>query len=62
VRLRHWIAANAKSATSEPVAGGVRKAFEALWQTISGDTYRPESHYMRGPGPKSHRENETRDS
>ena len=33
----------------------VRKAFIAIWRTIThdfSDPYRPELHYMRGPGPK----------
>jgi len=33
----------------------LRRAFGASWRTISHDlfnTYHPERHYMRGPGPK----------
>jgi hypothetical protein len=32
------------------------KAFRELWRTFGGafDPYRPERHYMRGPGPKCH--------
>jgi len=32
-------------------------AFAELWRTIEsafGNAYRPERHYMRGPGPKWH--------
>ncbi len=35
----------------------VRKALVRLWQPIARelfDPYRPELHYMRGPGPKWH--------
>jgi len=33
-----------------------RNAARELWQTFAGmfDPYRPELHYMRGPGPKCH--------
>jgi hypothetical protein len=32
----------------------LRKAFAAVWSRVAGDYfYRPEKHYMRGPGPKS---------
>ena len=33
----------------------IGKAVADLWQTLTTDlfgTYRPEQHYMRGPGPK----------
>ena len=33
----------------------IGKAVADLWQTVTTDlfgTYRPERHYMRGPGPK----------
>ena len=33
----------------------VRGAFIAVWRTLAhelSDRYRPELHYMRGPGPK----------
>ena len=33
----------------------IGKAVAALWRTVTAelfDTYRPEQHYMRGPGPK----------
>jgi len=33
----------------------IGKAVVDLWQTLTTDlfgTYRPEQHYMRGPGPK----------
>ena len=31
----------------------VRKTALAAWQRLSRPTYRPEEHYMRGPGPKT---------
>ena len=32
----------------------LRKAFEVLWTRLAANYfYRPERHYMRGPGPKS---------
>jgi hypothetical protein len=34
----------------------MRAAFAALWRSLVQDlfgAYRPERHYMRGPGPKS---------
>jgi hypothetical protein len=27
-------------------------AFTQAWHRLFGDNYRPEKHYMRGPGPK----------
>ena len=27
-------------------------ALAQAWRTLVGDRYRPERHYMRGPGPK----------
>jgi hypothetical protein len=30
---------------------GLRSFFSAFWREIAGDAYRPELHYMRGPGP-----------
>ena len=33
----------------------VRRAFIAIWRTLThdfSDSYRPELHYMRGPGPR----------
>jgi hypothetical protein len=33
----------------------IGKAVADLWRTVTSelfDTYRPEQHYMRGPGPK----------
>jgi hypothetical protein len=37
-----------------PVHGLLRRATELAqaWRRLFGDTYRPEKHYMRGPGPK----------
>jgi hypothetical protein len=35
----------------------LRGAMVAMWRAVSADlfnTYRPEKHYMRGPGPKWH--------
>ena len=52
------------SVTEAPFAGPVLKAIEtprdgksmrrflrALWKTMFNEPYRPERHYMRGPGP-----------
>jgi hypothetical protein len=36
-------------------APNVRRAIVAFWRTLArdlADPYRPELHYMRGPGPK----------
>jgi hypothetical protein len=30
---------------------GLRAILSTFWQELSGDAYRPELHYMRGPGP-----------
>jgi hypothetical protein len=30
---------------------GLRSFLSAFWHEISGNGYRPELHYMRGPGP-----------
>jgi hypothetical protein len=38
-------------------ASGLRGAMAAMWRAVSADlfnSYRPEKHYMRGPGPKWH--------
>jgi len=38
-------------------APGLRDAMVAMWRAVSADlfnSYRPEKHYMRGPGPKWH--------
>jgi hypothetical protein len=37
-----------------------RRLFAALWRKLTthfGNGYRPERHYMRGPGPKWHERN-----
>jgi hypothetical protein len=42
-------------AKSKKKTSSLRRAFGAFWRTISHDlfdTYHPERHYMRGPGPK----------
>jgi hypothetical protein len=52
------------SVTDAPVAGPVLRAIEhthggngllrvlrLLWNTMFNEPYRPERHYMRGPGP-----------
>ncbi len=52
------------SVTDAPIAGPVLKAIEptragnslfrflsVLWKTMFNEPYRPERHYMRGPGP-----------
>ncbi len=33
---------------------GLRDVLSAFWQELSRDGYRPELHYMRGPGPAWH--------
>jgi hypothetical protein len=43
-------------------APSVRKALAELWHTLTRDltgSYRPERHYMRGPGPKWHAKHAT---
>lgn len=38
-------------------APSLRQAFAELWQALTmglAGSYRPERHYMRGPGPKWH--------
>jgi hypothetical protein len=43
------------SASAGFAAPGLRQAFVDVWQTLAksfSDPYRPEKHYMRGPGPK----------
>ena len=44
------IAAISGSAVLLPF-NGLRSALTAFWHELSGDAYRPELHYMRGPGP-----------
>ena len=52
------------SVTEAPLAGpafkaidpphgnnSVRRLLRALWKTMFNEPYRPERHYMRGPGP-----------
>jgi hypothetical protein len=42
---------------SSQMAPNLRRSFAALWRALSrdlADPYRPELHYMRGPGPKWH--------
>jgi hypothetical protein len=34
-----------------PLVGALSEACLALWASVT-DSYRPELHYMRGPGPK----------
>ena len=38
---------------SPSLAGELSELIRAV-QTLFGDSYRPELHYMRGPGPKWH--------
>jgi hypothetical protein len=40
----------------------ITKAARRLKPGQGGDAYRPEKHYMRGPGPKSTRGNRTPDA
>lgn len=40
---------------SKTKSTSIGKAVADLWRTVTSDlfdTYRPEQHYMRGPGPK----------
>jgi len=30
---------------------GLRSLLSAFWHELTGEAYRPERHYMRGPGP-----------
>jgi hypothetical protein len=51
--------APSRSLTAEfaVAAPSVRKALAELWHALTRDltgSYRPERHYMRGPGPKWH--------
>ena len=50
---------NLRASTVEPsrAAPSFGKALADVWRTLSHDltgSYRPERHYMRGPGPKWH--------
>ena len=36
---------------------GLRDLLAAFWHELSRDGYRPERHYMRGPGPAWHAKN-----
>jgi len=36
---------------------GLRTVLSAFWHELTGDGYRPERHYMRGPGPAWHAKN-----
>jgi hypothetical protein len=38
---------------SAPSRGATATRTPAFWQGLF-DSYRPEQHYMRGPGPKAH--------
>jgi len=35
-----------------PLVGALGEAWQQLWRNVA-DPYRPELHYMRGPGPKA---------
>jgi hypothetical protein len=35
-----------------PLVGVLTEAWQILWVRVA-DPYRPERHYMRGPGPKA---------
>lgn len=34
-----------------PLVGALTEGWQALWESMT-DRYRPELHYMRGPGPR----------
>ena len=40
----------------EPAHAGtyLLRCLHLLWKTMFNEPYRPERHYMRGPGPKCH--------
>jgi hypothetical protein len=50
-------ASRGQTSTLAAPAPSLRKAFADLWQALTAvrtGSYRPERHYMRGPGPKWH--------
>jgi hypothetical protein len=53
-----WVRTSAAQQTGAAAVGPVRKLLQVVRATIAGwDSYRPEVHYMRGPGPKSRSQN-----
>jgi hypothetical protein len=42
----------AGSAPLQALLRGAATAITQAWRRLFGGTYRPEKHYMRGPGPK----------
>ena len=49
-----WVRTSAARRTGAAAVGPVRKVIQVLRAAIAvWDSYRPEVHYMRGPGPKS---------
>jgi hypothetical protein len=48
------IAAISGSAAALLPFDGLRNILSSFWHELSGDSYRPELHYMRGPGPAWH--------
>jgi hypothetical protein len=62
--MRQTITAT-RASTAEPsrTVPSFRRAMAELWHSLSKDlagTYRPERHYMRGPGPKWHAKHDGR--
>ena len=46
------LAGSALEAIESPRDGNtVRRFLRTLWKTMFNEPYRPERHYMRGPGP-----------
>jgi hypothetical protein len=55
--MSHTLAMSRSRAAEAVTAPSLSKAIAELWRTLTRDfsgAYRPELHYMRGPGPKWH--------
>ncbi|MGA2127992.1 MAG: hypothetical protein ABSG76_17800 [Xanthobacteraceae bacterium] len=53
--MSHTLAMSRSRTANAVAAPSLGKALADLWQTLTRDftgAYRPELHYMRGPGPK----------
>jgi hypothetical protein len=48
---------SAAQQTGAAAVGPVRKLLQVVRAIAGWDSYRPEVHYMRGPGPKSRSQN-----
>jgi hypothetical protein len=40
-----------KAVNARPDGNNLRRFLLVLWKTMFNEPYRPERHYMRGPGP-----------